>query len=93
VHHGKEVQTWLKRPPRFRFHFTPTPCSWRNQVEQWFSILQRQRFRVADVASKEDMQAKIMQYIAEWNRHAHPCNWSTKSVAKVMADAPMKKAA
>jgi hypothetical protein len=64
-----------------------------NQVEQWFSILHRKRFRVADFASKEDMQAKIMQFIAEWNRQAHPFNWSTKSVAKVMADAPMKKAA
>jgi transposase len=93
VHHGKEVQKWLKRHPRFRFHFTPTHCSWMNQVEQWFSILQRKRFHVADFASKEDMQTKIMQCIAEWNRQAHPFHWSTKSVAKVMADAPLKKAA
>jgi transposase len=93
VHHGNEVQKWLKHHPRFPFHFTPTHCSWMNQVEQWFSILQRKRFRVADFASKEDMQVKIMQFIAEWNQHAHPFHWSTKSVAKVMADAPMKKAA
>jgi hypothetical protein len=39
------------------------------------------------------MQAKIMQCITEWNWHAHPFNWSTTSVAKVMAAAPMKKAA
>jgi hypothetical protein len=51
------------------------------------------RFHVADFASKEDMQTKIMQCIAEWNRQAHPFHWSTKSVAKVMADAPLKKAA
>jgi transposase len=93
VHHGKEVRKWLKRHPRFQFHFTPTHCSWMNQVEQWFSILQRKRLRVADFASKEDLQAKIMQFIAAWNQHAHPFNWSTKSVAKVMAAAPMKKAA
>jgi transposase len=93
VHHGKEVQQWCKHHPRFRFHFTPTHCSWMNQVEQWFSILQRKRFRVADFASKEDLEAKIMLFIAEWNRHAHPFNWSTKSVAKVMAEAPLKKAA
>jgi transposase len=93
VHHGKEVQKWLKQHPRFQFHFTPTHCSWMNQVEQWFSILQRKRLRVADFASKEDLQAKIIQCIAEWNRHAHPFNWSTKSVAKVMAEAPMRKAA
>jgi hypothetical protein len=64
-----------------------------NQVEQWFSILQWKRFRVADFASKEDMQAKIMPFFAEWNQHAHPFNWSAKSVAKAMADAPTKKAA
>ena len=47
----------------------------------------------ADFGFKEDMQAKIMQFIAEWNRHDYPFNWSTKSVTKVMAEAPMKKAA
>jgi hypothetical protein len=35
VHHGQEGQTWLKRHPRFWFHFTPTPCSWMNQDEPW----------------------------------------------------------
>ncbi len=28
------------------------------------------------------------QCIAAWNQQAHPFNWSTKSVAKVMAEAP-----
>lgn len=95
VHHGKEVQKWLEKHPRFKFHFTPVHCSWINQVEQWFSILQRKRFRFADFSSKEAMNESIMQFIAEWNSHAHPFNWSTKSVAKIMADAPesLKKAA
>ena len=34
--------------------------SWMNQVAQWFKILPRQQFRVADFTCKEDMQAKIM---------------------------------
>jgi transposase len=93
VHHGKEVQKWLKKHPRFRFHFTPVHCSWMNQVEQWFSILQRKRFRFADFSSKQALNESIMQFICEWNRHAHPFNWSTKSVAKIMADAPGEKAA
>jgi hypothetical protein len=59
-----------------------------NQVEQWFSILQRQRLRIADFESKEHLHAKLSQFICEWNQHAHPFNWSTKSVAKVMAKAP-----
>jgi len=88
IHHGKEVQKWLSKHPRFQFHFTPVHCSWMNQVEQWFSILQRKRFRFADFDSKEAMNASILQFIAEWNDQAHPFNWSTKSVAKIMADAP-----
>lgn len=88
VHHGKEVRQWLKKHPRFQFHFTPVHCSWMNQVEQWFSILQRKRFRFADFSSKEAMHESILQFIAEWNSHAHPFNWSTQSVAKIMADVP-----
>lgn len=88
THHGKKVQRWRKKHPRFQFHFTPTYCSWMNQVEQWFSILQRKRFRFADFASKADLQEKIEQFIAQWNQRAHPFNWSSKSVAKIMAKAP-----
>lgn len=93
VHSGKKVLQWLEHHPRFKFHFTPVHCSWMNQVEQWFSILQRKRFRIADFASKQDLRAKIEQFIAEWNLHAHPFNWSTKSVAKIMAEAPQEMAA
>jgi len=88
THHGKEVRQWLVKHPRFVMHFTPVHCSWMNQVEQWFSILQRKRLRIAAFDSKEHLQAKIGQFIREWNQHAHPFNWSTKSVAKVMAEVP-----
>ena len=88
THHGQEVRKWLAKHPRFIFHFTPVHCSWMNQVEQWFGILQRTRLRIADFESKEQLRAKIAQFIVEWNQQAYPFNWSTKSVAKVMADAP-----
>jgi transposase len=88
THHGKEVRTWLANHPRFVMHFTPVHCSWMNQVEQWFSILQRKRLRIVDFKSKDQLHAKIEQFIQAWNQHAHPFNWSTKSVAKVMAKAP-----
>lgn len=88
THSGKEVQHWMKTHPRFVFHFTPVHCSWMNQIEQWFSILQRKRLRISDFASKADLQQKILGFIARWNEHAHPFNWTTKSVAKIMASAP-----
>jgi transposase len=92
THHGREVCKWFVKHPRFVVHFTPVHCSWMNQVEQWFSILQRKRLRIVDFASKDDLHAKLMQFIVEWNEHAHPFNWSTQSVAKVMAAAPAKAA-
>jgi transposase len=93
THHGKKVRQWLDKHARFKFHFTPKHCSWMNQAEQWFSILQRKRFRIADFESKDDMGDKVYQFISEWNEQAHPFNWSKKSVAKIMAQAPVDKAA
>jgi transposase len=88
THHGQDVRKWLAKHPRFVVHFTPVHCSWMNQVEQWFSLLQRKRLRIIDFESRDHLRAKIQQFIQEWNQHAHPFNWSTKSVAKVMAKAP-----
>ena len=85
MHKGKRVQEWLSRHARFVFHHPPVHCSWMNQVEQWFSILQRKRLRIADFADKAALAGRLRAFIAEWNRVAHPFKWSTKSVAKVMA--------
>src|SRR6516164_293522 len=85
MHKGKQVQAWLAKHPRFVFHFPPVHCSWMNQVEQWFSILQRKRLRIADFADKKHLAQRLLAFVAEWNEHAHPFQWSTKSVAKVMA--------
>ena len=74
--------------PRFALHFTPVHCSWMHQVEQGVSILPRKRLRIADFESKEHLQAQIGQFIREWNQHAPPFNWSTKSGAKGMAEVP-----
>jgi transposase len=95
MHKGKQVQAWLAKHPRFVFHFPPVHCSWMNQVEQWFSILQRKRLRIADFADKKHLAQRLMAFVAEWNAHAHPFQWATKSVAKVMAKcaSPLAKAA
>ena len=87
AHTGKAGHAWLKAPPRVVIHFTPGHCSWLNQVEPWVSILHRKRLRIVDFASKADLEAKLLRFIAEWNDVAHPFNWTTKSVAKVMAEA------
>lgn len=85
MHKGKKVQAWLAKHPRFVFHFPPVHCSWMNQVEQWFSILQRKRLKISNFKDKQALAERLQAFIAEWNTHAHPFNWTTKSVTKVMA--------
>jgi transposase len=87
MHSGRKVLAWLEEHPRFRFHFTPVHCSWMNQIEQWFSILQRKRLSAPNFRSLEDLASKLRSFIAEWNEHAHPFRWSKASFAKVLAAA------
>jgi len=92
MHKGKQVQAWLAEHPRFVFHHPPVHCSWMNQVEQWFGILKRKRLRIADFADKEHLAERLMSFIREWNEVAHPFNWTSKSVAKVMAKCQIEDA-
>ncbi len=85
VHHGKQTQHWLALHPRFVCSFLPTHCSWMNQIEQWFSILQRKRLQISDFSDLHHLAECLMVFVTEWNAHAHPFNWSTKSAARVMA--------
>jgi transposase len=85
MHKGKPVQAWLAKHPRFAFHHPPVHCSWMNQVEQWFGVLKRKRLRIADFADKEKLAERLMAFIRQWNETAHPFNWTSKSVTKIMA--------
>ena len=95
THHGKRVRAWLEHHPRFQMHFTPVHCSWMNQVEQWFSILQRKRLAAPRFADLADLATKIAAFIAEWHEIAHPFDWKRESFRKVLArvDAAIAKAA
>src|SRR5262249_25582297 len=66
MHKGKQAQAWLAAHPRFVFSFPPVRCSWMNQVEQWFSILQRKRLGIADFADKKHLAQRLMTFVAEW---------------------------
>ncbi len=92
VHKGKQVQAWLAKHPRFVLHHPPVHCSWMNQVEQWFGILKRKRLRIADFPSKEHLAERRTAFIREWNEVAHPFQWTSKSVVKVMAKCQIEDA-
>lgn len=85
MHKGKQVQAWLAKHPRFVFHHPPVHCSWMNQVEQWFGVLQRKRLRIADFADKAHLAERLHAFIAEWNQVAHPFKWTPQSFEKILA--------
>ena len=93
IHHGKMVRGWIKSHPRFKMHFPPVHCSWMNQVEQWFSILQRKRFAAPNFANVVDLAKRVVAFISEWNEIAHPFNWTRASFDKVLAKIDAARAA
>src|SRR5437763_12965164 len=41
AHKTQKVRTFLAAHPEVRLHYTPTYSSWLNQVELWFSKIER----------------------------------------------------
>jgi transposase len=59
------------------FHYTPKHASWLNQIELWLSILTRKLLRRGNFLSVEDLQAKVLAFIAYYNRTmAKPFRWT-----------------
>ena len=66
---------WLEANPPFHLHFTPTSASWMNQVETWFSILQRKTIRRGVFRSVGSLQSAVHRFIDAWNDHKKPFAW------------------
>jgi hypothetical protein len=59
------------------FHYTPKHASWLNQIEIWLSILTRKLLRRGNFLSVADVQAKVLAFIAYYNRTmAKPFRWT-----------------
>ena len=75
THEVEEVQQWLGEHKQVHFHFTPTHASWLNQVELWFSILERQMLKRGSFNSTDDLGEKIIQFIEAYNKRAKQFAW------------------
>ena len=63
---------------RFVFHYTPKHASWVNQVELFFSILQRQCLNDGSFRSKDELREAATAFIDGWNQRAQPFQWTFK---------------
>ena len=76
VHKTRAVQEFLAQNPKVRFHFTPTYSSWLNQVELWFSKIQRDVIDRGVFTSLSDLARKIQKYIKAYGKSAKPFRWT-----------------
>jgi len=75
AHKTQRVAEFLKRHPDVTLHFTPTYSSWLNQVELWFSKLQRDVIARGVFTSVADLARKLRRYINAYSKHAKPFRW------------------
>ena len=81
AHKTKKVDEFLAANPSVSIHYTPTYSSWLNQVEIWFSKIQRDLIARGIFTSKTDLKRKIMSYIRHHNKSAKPFKWTYRNTS------------
>ena len=81
IHYDGKAERWTRfnqrHGNRFVFVYTPKHASWVNQVEIFFSIVQRKCLRQGSFASKADLRSTLLDFVAHWNKDlAHPFRWT-----------------
>jgi len=76
AHKTQAVRDFLDANPKVRFHFTPTYSSWLNQVELWFSKIERDVVARGVFTSVADLRRKLIKYIRAYTRSARPIRWT-----------------
>lgn len=75
-HTAKSTKAWFERHPRWQPHFTPPHASWVNQVELFFSILQRKVITNGAFTNTNDLITKIVSFIAHYDETSKPFRWT-----------------
>jgi transposase len=63
THKTRAARTFLLEDPHVRIHFTRTYSSWLNQVELWFSKIERDLLERGIFTSVPDLARRIRRYI------------------------------
>ena len=76
AHATPKVEAFLDDHQNVFLHRTPTHASWLNQVELFFSILERRLLRRGEFDSVEHLTARIIEFVNDYNRRAKPFRWT-----------------
>jgi transposase len=82
AHKTAKVKAFLEANPSVQIHYTPTYSSWLNQVELWFSKIERDLIARGIFTSTKNLTQKIMRYIRHYNKSAKPFRWSYSDPTK-----------
>jgi transposase len=86
IHKGKRWHEFNERHgSRFHFLHTPLHASWVNQIELWFSILQRRVLKHASFCCIDELNRAVLGFIKHWNRiEAHPFHWTFRGTCRTV---------
>lgn len=79
THKHDRVKRWIRRHPRFHFHFVPTGSSWLNLVERWFSELTQKRIRRGTFKNVQELIAAIREFLKAYLEDPRPFVWTAKA--------------
>ena len=85
AHKTKLVDYFLADHPNVSLHYTPTYSSWLNQVENWFSKVQRHVIARGIFESVTDLRRKLMRYIKAYDKTATPLQWTYSNTSNRIA--------
>ena len=75
AHKSRPVTDFLAVHPKVHLHFTPTYSSWLNQVELWFSKIERDVIARGVFTSVSDLKRKLLRYIRQYNESPRTVKW------------------
>ena len=81
AHKTERVKQFLQRHRRVLFHYTPTYSSWLNQVELWFSKIERDVIARGIFTSVKDLSKKLIRYIRHYNQNPKPIKWTYRDTS------------
>jgi transposase len=76
THTTPQVTEFLENHRHVHLHFTPAHASWLNQVELFFSILERRLLSRGQFDSVDHLARRVMDFIKDYNRRAAPFRWT-----------------
>ena len=82
AHKTHKVASFLEQHPNVKLHFTPTYSSWLNQVEIWFSRIERDVIARGVFTSVRDLARKLTRYIRAYSKTARPFHWKYSDVRR-----------